>query len=58
MSPDNGPLPATEVARLRKVYREHFKPLGEPCRCGDDNCRVGPEARDQLWAAGLSTEES
>lgn len=45
-----------EVQSLLAIYRAHRRPLGEECICGADGCRLGADARRQLWMAGINPE--
>lgn len=50
------PLSPDQIVSLVDIYRAHMPQIGEPCRCGEDGCRLGAEARAQLWAHGINTE--
>ncbi len=50
------PLNPEDVEPLRAIYRDHRRPLGEECSCGETDCTKGAEARNRLWWAGINPE--
>ncbi len=56
MMMDRIPPEPEVVEELRAIYREHRRPLGEECSCGEPNCMKGATARNRLWWAGINPE--